>query len=83
MVAAQVGSQALAVFTIVAVNLLLPYVISYLSEKEKHQTRSAEARSTARVRLLSVAAASCPEAMNWSWGGRFHLLTVSHEQTVM
>ncbi|KAG1659264.1 hypothetical protein FOA52_008193 [Chlamydomonas sp. UWO 241] len=44
--------QALAVMSIVAVNLALPFVLRFLTELERHQTRSSEATSEARALLF-------------------------------
>mmetsp|Transcript_4883 Transcript_4883/g.14853 ORF Transcript_4883/g.14853 Transcript_4883/m.14853 type:complete len:772 (+) Transcript_4883:494-2809(+) len=52
LLAVQIGSQALAVLTIVAVNVALPWIIERLSQFEKHHVRTAEARSATRAILI-------------------------------
>ncbi|KAG1659884.1 hypothetical protein FOA52_002129 [Chlamydomonas sp. UWO 241] len=93
LVALQLGSQALAVITIVVVNISLPHLIRALSRFEKHQVRTTEARSATRAIMtmyflntnsLLIANAYFPNlraVLKDTWAGPFIFLGIYNDLT--
>lgn len=46
------GAEALSVVAIVVVNLVLPYIMEFLSSIEWHDTNSSQSRSVARALII-------------------------------